>query len=436
MNTPLQYRPEGRSAAAIAESVEAALRTGRIGAGDALPPVRTLAQDLGVSPTTVAAAYRELRRRGIVAGAGRAGTRVRGRPPLASRMPLPVPAGVRDLVSGGPDPDLLPALPRVVTLTRRYGEAAVLPALERAAADRLAADGVDPAHLAVVGGALDGVERVLGVWLRVGDRVAVEDPGYSAVLDLVAAMGLVAVPVPVDGAGMDPAGLAAALEAGARAVVVTPRAQNPTGAAWDASRAEEIGAVVRRYPDAVLVEDDHAGPVAGVPALTAARGARRWATVRSVSKWLGPDLRLAVLAADEATASAVAGRQALGTGWVSHLLQQAVATLWTDPAIETVLERATATYERRRSALRAALAADGIAVGGRSGLTTWVPVPDEAGVTAGLLAAGWAVVPGERFRLVSRPAIRIAHATLQPPEAAVLAGDLGRLLRQRRVRTD
>ena len=139
---------------------------------------------------------------------------------------------------------------------------------------------------------------------------------------------------------------------------------------------------------------------------------------------------------DEATAAAVAGRQALGTGWVSHLLQQAVATLWADPAVHTVLERATATYVRRRTALRDALAAEGIVAGGRSGLTTWVPVPDDAGVTAGLLAAGWAVVPGERFRLVSQPGIRIDHGTLEPPEAIALAGDLGRLLRQRRVRPD
>lgn len=416
--------------------MEAALRDGQLVAGDPLLPVRTLASELGLSPTTVAAAYRELRRRGVVAGSGRSGTRIRSRPPIAPRLALPAPAGTRDLVSGGPDPALLPELPPLGGPVGGYGMPSVLPALAGIATEHLAADGVDPSHLAVVGGALDGVERALGAWLQVGDRVAVEDPGFGAVLDLVAAMGLVAVPVPVDANGMEPAGLDAALVSGARAVVATPRAQNPTGAAWDEARAVELAAVLARHPDVVVVEDDHAGPVAGVPALTVSVGMPRWAVVRSVSKWLGPDLRLAVVVADEATAAAVTGRQALGTGWVSHVLQRAVAELWADPGVGTLLERAADIYARRGEALRRELAALGVAARGGSGLTTWVPVADEAGTTAALLAGGWAVSPGERFRLVSPPAIRISHATLEPAEAAVLAADIARILRRPRVRLD
>ncbi|HEX3606609.1 MAG TPA: aminotransferase class I/II-fold pyridoxal phosphate-dependent enzyme, partial [Candidatus Dormibacteraeota bacterium] len=320
---PTQYQIAGGTAREIETSVEDAIRAGGLRPGGTLPTVRALAAGLAVSPATVAAAYRELRRRGLVTGAGRAGTRVRDVPPISPRAPLAVPAGVRDLRTGGPDPTLLPTLFPLPTPSRLYGEPPVSPRLGRVAAERLAEDGIDTRHLAVVGGALDGVERVLGAWLRPGDVVAVEDPGYGAVLDLVAALGLEVTPLRLDGRGVIPEALAAALARPARAVVLTPRAQNPTGAAWDADRAAELATVLRAHPGVVVIEDDHAGPAAGTPALTVCGGLDTWATVRSVSKWLGPDLRVAVLAGDATTMSRVEGRQALGAGWVSHLLQDA-----------------------------------------------------------------------------------------------------------------
>ena len=148
--------------------------------------------------------------------------------------------------------------------------------------------------------------------------MVVEDPGHAVTFDLLAAMGFTAVPVPVDDLGIRPDPLAAALARGAGALIVTPRAQAATGAAWDAARAAEIGEVLRRYPATGVIEDDHAGPVAGVPGFSAcaaapARGGpARWVTLRSVSKSLGPDLRLAVLAGDEATISRVAGLAGAG----------------------------------------------------------------------------------------------------------------------------
>lgn len=429
-----QYQITGDTARELEGSVEDAIRAGGLRPGEPLPTVRGLASDLGVSPATVAAAYRELRRRGLVAGAGRAGTRVRAAPPIASRPPLSVPPGARDLRTGGPDPALLPPLPPLRATGRLYGEPAVSPALGRVARERLAADGIDTSHLAVVGGALDGVERVLGAHLRPGDTVAVEDPGYGAVLDLVVALGLEVTPLHVDERGAVPEALARALESGARAAVLTPRAQNPTGAAWDGRRAGELAAVLRRHPGALVIEDDHAGPAAGTPALTVCRGLPTWATVRSVSKWLGPDLRVAVLAGDATTVSRVEGRQALGAGWVSHLLQDSVARLWSDPAIGALLERAAQTYGRRRRALTAALAAEGLVATGSSGLTAWVPVRDEHSVVEGLVERGWAVTPGERFRIASPPGIRIAFATLAEDEAPELARALADCIRRRPVR--
>jgi DNA-binding transcriptional MocR family regulator len=432
----IHYRPQGRNASEISSDVEGAVREGRAAPGVTLPPVRALAAELGLSPVTVAAAYRELREKGIARGNGRAGTRITGAPPIGPRPPLVAPAGVRNLIAGTPDPELLPALPAVNPPFRFYGDPPVSARLGRLAAERFLADGLDPRHLAVVGGAFDGVERVLQAWLRSGDRVGVEDPGYPAVLDLLTAMNLVAVPMVVDDFGVTPGALRDALDRGCQAVLFTPRAQAPTGAAWDTGRAGELAALLAARPDVLVIEDDHAGPVAGAAAQSAAGGSERWATIRSVSKSLGPDLRLAVLAGDAVTVSRVEGRQALGTGWVSGLLQETVAELWHDAAVRRLLARAAAAYAERRGGLLDALAARGVAATGRSGLAVWVPVSDEPGVVGALLERGWAVAPGERFRIRARPGIRIGTGTLAGEEASRLAGDIADCLARRARRSD
>ncbi len=432
-----QYVIRGTKASEIVDSVEAVIRDGTLGPGEALPTVRELAAELGVSPSTVAGAYRQLRWRGLATGSGRRGTRVNTRPPLSSHLPLgTIPEGVVDLRTGGPDPELLPRLPALPASTRQYGAAPVARQLADVARSELGQDGIDVTNLAVVGGALDGVERVTGAWLRPGDRIAVEDPGYTAAIDLLTGLGLELVPVALDDRGARPEQLEGALRQGVAAVLLTPRAQNPTGTAWDAARADELRAVVAAYPGVLVIEDDHAGPAAGASAFTSCRGHDRWATIRSVSKWLSPDLRLAVMAGDRATVARVEGRQALGTGWVSYLLQHAVAELWTDPGVVGLLERAALGYGRRRGALRDALAAHGLHATGSSGFTTWLPVVDEAGVVGCLLERGWAVSPGARFRIASPPGIRIACGSLDPQRAPHFAAALAGCINQPPRRSD
>lgn len=432
MKTLAQYGIRGDSASRVVTSVETAIREGRLSAGTALPTVRELARALRLSPTTVAAAYRTLRARGLVHAQGRRGTRVSPRPPLPVRALAPAPSHLRDLSLGNPDPTLLPPLRRALAgLAPRsglYGEPANRPALLELAKRQLAADGLPRGDLAIAGGALDGIERVLQAHLRPGDRVAVEDPGYVAVFDLLGALGLVAEPVAVDDAGPLPDRLTHALRRGAEAFIVTPRAHNPTGAALDAARARELRAVLRDHPGVLVMEDDHAGPVAGTSVVSLCHERERWALVRSVSKSLGPDLRLAIVAGDSTTIARVEGRQSVGTGWVSHLLQDVVVALWSDAATADRLAGAAATYTARRDALLHALAARGIAAHGRSGLNVWIPVAEEAAVVAALAQQGWAVRAGERYRLRSGPAIRVTVAALPPRDAERFASALARTL--------
>src|SRR5205807_3904971 len=159
-----------------------------------------------------------------------------------------------------------------------------------------------------------------------------------------------------------------------QAAVAIPRAQNPFGSALDERRASELRDLLARWPDLLLVEDDHAVVVSGAPYVSLiAPSWPSWAVVRSTSKILHPDIRLALVAGDETTIARVEGRQALGPRWVSHILQALAAELLGDPGFAAAAGRARASYAARRQALVGALAAHGIEAHGRSGLNAWVP---------------------------------------------------------------
>jgi DNA-binding transcriptional MocR family regulator len=355
-------------------------------------------------------------------------------PPLRIAGGPALPASTRDLASGNPDPALLPPLaPALASLDpghKLYGGPIKLARLVELAEADFEADGIG-GDIAVVGGALDGIERVLQTQLRPGDRVVVEDPSWPRIADLILALGLIPEPVPVDRRGLVPAPLERALRLGARAVIATPRGQNPTGAALDRERADRLREVLGEHPDALVIEDDFVGAVAGAPYFALHGVNAAWAVIRSLSKVLGPDLRVAPLAGDRLTVSRVEGRQLLGAGWVSHLLQQTAANLWGSAATRKLLARVERTYAERRAGLVEALAGRGIVAQGDSGLGVWVPVAEEAAAVQQLLERGWAVSPGERFRFDSPPGIRITTTDLRWGETGQLATALDAALRPR-----
>ncbi|WP_406206190.1 aminotransferase class I/II-fold pyridoxal phosphate-dependent enzyme [Streptomyces sp. NBC_01017] len=423
------YRIEGRRAADIASSVERAVGAGELEPGQLLPPMRELAVELGVNPNTVAAAYRILRERGVIETAGRRGSRVRPKPATTGResIRVDVPEGVRNVAAGNPDPALLPPLAKAFAAAAEqndrepvmYGDEAVDPELARSARAAFDADGVAAGPIAVASGSLDVIERVLAAHLKPGDTVAVEDPGWGSLLDLVPAVGLRTAPVGVDDEGPLPDDVRRALGAGARALIVTNRAQNPTGAVVTAARARALRSVLTHHPDMLLIEDDHGHGIVDLPLHALAGTTRSWAFVRSAAKAYGPDLRLAVFTGDPVTVDRVRGRQRLGPGWVSRIGQRALVRLWAEGAVDPTT--VAAAYAARRDALIAALAERGITAHGRSGMNVWIPVPDETGAVARLLHAGWAVAPGARFRMSAPPGIRITVATLAADEIAPLA---------------
>ncbi len=210
--------------------------------------------------------------------------------------------------------------------------------------------------------------------------------------------------------------------------MVTSRAQNPTGAAVSAERAEALRALLDDS-EVLLVEDDHGAAIAGVPLHPLAGVTRNWAFIRSAAKAYGPDLRLAVLAGDQRTVERVQGRQRLGPGWVSHLLQNLAVELWCDDAATRRVADAESAYRAARVGLCTALADRGVIAHGRSGLNVWIPVSDEAMAMTALFAAGWAAAPGARFRIRGTPGLRITIAELASADIARLADAVAEAVR-------
>jgi DNA-binding transcriptional MocR family regulator len=396
-----------RSARGIAAGVSRLVSAGTLPAGIRLPTVRSVAKHLGISPTTVSEAWRSLTLAGAIQTRGRSGTFVlppasRSRARLRyARMGVARAATHQDLSTGVPDhdllPDLGPALRRLgdTRLTTSYLEEAVLPGLEDVLRERWP---FPPEQLTVVDGALDALDRVTGALVRFGDHVLVENPAFPPMLDLLESVGAVAVPVPVDADGMQPAALTAALRCAPVAVFLQPRAHNPTGASVTAARAMELATALAAHPSVVVVEDDHAGDIASAePVSLGTYLPERTVHIRSYSKSHGPDLRLAAVGGPATMVASIADRRLLGPGWSSRVLQAVLADLLTDQATGVHIAAARAEYTRRRTALLVALAARGVAASAADGINMWVSVRNQQVAMLTLAAHGIAVAPGSPF---------------------------------------
>ena len=448
MSDSVQKYIRGRTALEIKSSIERAIHDGRMPVGCRLPTVRALSEALSVSPGTTANAYRSLREAGLVVADGRRGTFVAPRPFATLPTRVAVTEGSRRLDDGNPDAALLPDLAR---LMKSLDVSPCLYGVEAANRDfaatmlaefadigvavggrgsgwgvtrerrNLSRGASDDGPIAVVSGAMDGIDRLLVASCRRGDRVAVEDPGFPGVFDIIATQGLVPVPMAIDDQGPRPDEMERALRAGVKACIVTPRAQSPFGAAITPGRARALKRVLQPYPEVLVIEDDHASLIAGVDYAPIHTPRRRWAYVHSFSKAINPDLRVAVVTGDPETIGRVAHRQAVAERWVSHILQRLVCAVMRDQTTRRRIDKASDVYLKRREALMRALEGAGFSPNGASGYNVWLPVAEETTAVQTIAESGWAVAAGERFRLSSSPGLRITAATLEPRSARGLA---------------
>lgn len=426
----------GKTSGEIFEQIRRAIQEGSLQAGDTLPPVRELATTLEINRNTVALAYKRLVEAGIAESRGRNGTLIRSVTHNAPQEGTPPGLALIDLAGGNPSPSLLPdikkALAHVSTHPRLYGEPPVETALEAYGRTWLGQDIDTDFDLTLSNGAVDGVERILSSHLIKGDRVAVEDPCFLSSISTLRNNRLVPVAVPMDEEGMQVDALSTALESGIQALILTPRAHNPTGWSLSAHRAKQIKDLLVQYPQVMVIIDDHFSLLSVaqyhhvIPPQT-----QRWAVIRSTSKFLGPDMRLAFIASDRETAQRLMLRLNAGSSWVSHILQDIVRANLQDTDFESFIASTREEYSARRTALINALKAYGIPLSDhQDGLNVWIPLPSESSTVVMELAKyGWLVREGEVFGLKQNShGLRITVSDLQEEGALAFSKKLAPLL--------
>lgn len=420
----------GAAYTAVADGVRGLALDGRLPVGARVPSERALAAALGVSRTTVSAAYDVLRSEGYLRSAHGAGSRVAlptsGSPlerpdvdPGGEREPegvldltmaaLPAPAAVLDAVTAA-SADL------PLQLAHHGMHAFGLPVLRDAVAAHLTARGLAtrPEQVLVTSGALQGWNLLLRALSRPGQRALVEQPTYPAVVDAVRAHHVRPVALPLGEHGWELPASPAGRRAVAQTVLahVTPDAQNPTGLVQDDDARAQLLAALAGGPVVAADETfaDLVDPAEAQTPLAALVEARRGSsgeevvTLGSVSKSFWAGLRLGWVRASPELVSRLAQVRA-GLDITSPVLDQLVAVHLLARAPELLAER-RALLAQRRAGLLAALAA-GVPdwtvrtapSGGQAGLVLWVglPTPSATQLVSHALDLGVRLVPGPRF---------------------------------------
>ncbi len=394
------------------EQIRAAIVEDRLAAGDRLTPTRIAAADLGVSRSTVSEAYRRLVAEGYVEGHAGGGTVVSRMPPPAIRRPrkgtalrpTARAAGIRsfgqptggpsihDLRPGSVDPSLFPTTAWRRCLVRaldrppgQYGDPLGAPELRSVLASWVnRSRGVTATgdEVVVTSGTGHGVDLVARVLVDPGAVVAVEEPGYPPVVELLRSHALQVAGVPVDGNGI----VVDAIPRRARLVYVTPSHQYPLGAVMSRARRLELLRWATRN-DAAIIEDDYDSELRYTsrplePLQRLDRDGRVIYT-GTFSKILSPALRLGFLVAPPSLVPAIAANRQVCDWSPPGPTQTALAAMITDGHLDRLLRRSRAVYgERYRrwwAALGATLPAGYRRLPSQAGLHVAVVNPDAPG---------------------------------------------------------
>ena len=352
----------------LQEQLRSAIRAGALRAGERLPSSRSLAEQLGISRGLVVDSYAQLYAEGYLVTEVGSGTRVAERASAKpeKQQPTKVPRkkpevdfeyGVPDLASV-PVRDWVWALGEAARLApsalmgdepdggdQRLRE--VLATYHR----RVRAGAAFAEHTVVTTGFRHALTLVFATLARHGmKRVGLESPGPRQHDRIAERFGLEPVPIPVDDDGVDVARLA---ESGARAVVLTPAHQCPTGVALSPERRHELLAWAEAN-QGFVIEDDYDAefrydrqPVGSLQGLVP----ERVIALGSVSKTLAPGIRIGWMFAPSALVGELVDAKVLTSRGAPALDQLALARLMESGRYDGHLRRMRTVYQQRRSTL-------------------------------------------------------------------------------------
>ncbi len=372
----------------LVSALENAIETGELKDGERLPSERDLAQQIGLSRTTVVNTYRELESRGLIRSHVGRGTFVcasseaidapfawRGKV-SAGTAHLNGAPGVRDLMRHTSNPNLasfavlLPALEcfpandyrRVMDQTIKYHAAEGLglaptegqPRLRSVIARRF---GVKPEQVLIISGAQQGLDLVARCLLDPGDAVIIDRPGYVGAIQNFRAAG--AKLIGWDVMRSDLGELEdLILRYRPKLICTSPTFQNPTGRSLPLKEREELLALTARYRIPVIEDDPYHDTSLGVPPPPTLYQLDKSNTViylGTFSKTLAPGLRLGWLLASEYVVDQLASIKQRQNLFTEGLGQLVLAEFLENGTYDNHLLNLREEHVERRNAMKRAL---------------------------------------------------------------------------------
>lgn len=417
----------GEVYSSLADTLEEAIRRGRLPAGSRLPTHRDLAKRLGVAVSTVSRAYAEATERGLIDGEVGRGTfvlqtskengagsnREALRPMERLYLPLMQRSDAINLSLNEPLPDgtdqrLREAL-KTVTAKEELSDLAHYQPPQgqlkhrKAGAEWLREFGVDvPADdiYAVPGGQTALMTIFLGL-ARPGDTVLTEELTWPGALSVGRLTGIRMMPVAIDDEGMIPEAFETACQMfRPRFVYTMPTLHNPTTATASLARREEIVRIARAH-NVLIVEDDAYGFLLEPPAVAYCHLARDITVyLTSLSKSIAPALRIGFMAAPPRLHRALRAAMRATTAMVSPvLLELATEMIRSGAGLDAIKFQIVAARQRQKLAARIL----GQENSAPTSLHFWLRLPPEVSnpaFVADALAGSVAVTPGDAFMLV------------------------------------